>query len=232
MTPLDLSYTSSTSTSFTNASSSDVTWSYWTQTAGRNTYSTNSLSTSVTPSTTVWNTWNNTTTTSASNTIVWDQWTTGTATTTGWQDTWQVWTSDSVNQPSNRVVPANVFVPALRRRPSIDVGVARQRADKLLVEHLTPEQEKSLLEDGYFEIDVRADGKVRRFRIYNDKYQHNVFEIDRRGRKLREYCAHTSHACPQSDHALAQKLLLEHNPREFFRVANAWDLRDGLRAPL
>lgn len=52
------------------------------------------------------------------------------------------------------------------------------------------------------------DGTPRRFRIYNNKYQHNVFEIDQDGRKLREHCAHTSHACPQSDHALAQKLLL------------------------
>jgi len=74
-----------------------------------------------------------------------------------------------------------------------------------------------------------VNGVPRRFRIHNDKYMHNVFELGEDDVKIRELCAHTSHACPQGDHSLAQKLLLESSPEEFLRVANIWDLQGAER---
>jgi hypothetical protein len=102
---------------------------------------------------------------------------------------------------------------------------ASSRARKILGEHLDRHQRRCLEKLGHFDIRVRG----RTFRIHNNKYQHNVFELDEQNRPIREFCAHTSHACPQSDHALAQKLLLEHDPDHFFRVANIWNLEGGRR---
>jgi hypothetical protein len=191
----------------TSTSTASTTWQYWT----------GSTSTSVSNVTTtgdiVWNGWANSTTSASTST--WDAWTSSTATVTsaGLTPTmWNAWVADDLQ-------------PLSRPRHSDAV----KRADKLLVEHLTEEQEQSLAAQGYFDVDTIVKGEKKRFRIHNNKYQHNVFEIDQDGRKLRELCAHTSHACPQSDHALAQKLMLEHNPAEFLRVANIWDLRNDRR---
>ena len=188
------------------ATSTTGTWNLWT--ASTNTTVSSTLSTGDI----VWNGWANSTTSASTST--WDAWTssTATATSTGLTATWSAWSDQ----------PARSFRAA---RPRVDQVQAKQRADKLLVEHLTEEQEQSLAAHGYFDVDTIVKGEKKRFRIHNNMYQHNVFEIDQDGRKLRELCAHTSHACPQSDHALAQKLMLEHNPTEFFRVANIRDLR-------
>lgn len=216
-------YTSSTATS------TETTWQYW----SRNTNATSS--TALTTDTHVWNRWAGT---SSSSTDVWPIWTTSTATsaTVTNTDAWSAWSATTSTSGLNATTwaewsdqPARTPRHARPRACRPRVSEARERADKLLVEHLSAEQEQSLAQHGYFDVDTFVDGRNRRFRIYNNKYQHNVFEIDESGRKLREYCAHTSHACPQSDHALAQKLLLERNPLEFFRVANIWDVRDGRR---
>ena len=102
---------------------------------------------------------------------------------------------------------------------------ASSRAHKILGENLDRSQRRCLAKLGYFDIQVHG----RTFRIHNNKYIHNVFELDAQGKPVREFCAHTSHACPQSDHALAQKLLLENDPEEFFRIANIWDIQGNRR---
>lgn len=102
---------------------------------------------------------------------------------------------------------------------------ARNRARQILVEHLSQAQKDTLEKHGYF--DVEAGG--RWFRIYGNSFQHNIFELDANGRKIREYCAHTSLACPREDHMLAQKFMIEASFEEFARVANIWDLRGHRR---
>lgn len=216
---------------YTTATSTETTWQRWsdgTNATGSPTYTTSDLA---------WNRWANATSSSTS-TDVWPIWTTSTATATN-TDAWIGWTSTTSTSGLSAAAwvewsnqPVRSFRPARARAERPRCTEARERADKLLVEHLTDEQEQSLAAHGYFDLETVVDGEKKRFRIHNNKYQHNVFEIDESGRKLREYCAHTSHACPQSDHALAQKLLLEHNPLEFFRVANIWDVRNGLRNPV
>ena len=99
--------------------------------------------------------------------------------------------------------------------------LARGRAKKILAENLTELQRRTLEEHGWFDVQVKG----RTFRIHNNRYQHNVIELDTAGNKLREFCAHTSHACPQEDHALAQKLMLEHALDDFCKIANVWDRR-------
>lgn len=173
----------------------------------------------------VWPSWNIT----YSNTSAWVTWTNTSLGTTAYTTTssaWNVWNQNYVTSTGTTIRTDQrrerqyQFAASPSRCPE-----AEKRADKILVEHLSTEQERMLLEQGYFDVRTMVDGRPRRFRIHNHRYQHNVFELDENDVKIRELCAHTSHTCPQSDHALAQKLLLEHNPEEFLRVANIWDLQ-------
>lgn len=109
--------------------------------------------------------------------------------------------------------------------PNRSRAAAQQRAHALLVEHLTYHQRRQLKKHGHF--NVRVAG--RNFRISNKSIYHNVFELDADGNIIREFCAHTLPGCPQSDHALAQKLMLETALDDFCRVANVWDRRGERR---
>ena len=176
---------------------------------------------------------------------VWNDVTTGSATTTNSVfDTWARWSAQTTDSETmahvlrswvgsqEQVREAEQRRQARRRREEQQWlqrkkqrKVAGKRADKILVEHLSRLQRRQLEKLGFFDVEVAG----RKFRIHNNKYQHNVFELDDENRPVREFCAHTSHACPQSDHALAQKLMLESALDEFCRVANVWDRRNGRR---
>lgn len=170
-------------------------------------------------------------TTSSATTDAWAiwSWDSGTATVTSSivNLAWQTWNASSTYVVSASDVSRAIGASIRRDRGDIlEQGQkARKRAKKLLVENLNEKQRRTLEKHGWFEVKVGD----RRFRIHNDRYQHNVFELDGAGAKLREFCAHTSHACPQEDHVLAQKLMLEGCPEEFFAIANQWDLSQGGR---
>lgn len=190
----------------------------------------------------VWPTWvnnsdTNTSITSGTTAHAWTVWNQGykltvsradlNAVTVNLQPAWGVW-NETYEQKAERLRNE----AALRTRWQAEQAErerkakkAQRLARKVLCENLTRRQRQTLERLGYFDIEVKG----RRFRIHANRYQHNVRELDAEGREMREYCAHTSHACPVDDHLLAQKLMLETEPDEFARIANVWDLRSGRR---
>jgi len=100
-------------------------------------------------------------------------------------------------------------------------ALARQRAQRLLGECLSPAQREELAARGYFTIETldSASGERRRYRI-NRGRSRNVQRVDDTGRVLRPLCAHPAIDCPDEDTMLAQKLWLETRESDFLRVAN------------
>lgn len=87
---------------------------------------------------------------------------------------------------------------------------AKQKARDLLIRNLDAGQEKSFKKDGTFRVTAK-DGKVY---TISTARSFNVAAED--GTK---YCGQLADA-PIEDQMLAQKLLLEHDPKKFFKNAN------------
>lgn len=122
--------------------------------------------------------------------------------------------SRQLRQPGAVVPHAQSQPPVVRiEPPPPDPAIARAR--RLLIEDLSPEQRTSFEAHGHFTIEVRG----QRYRIEPRRAQ-NVRLLDSAGRIERTYCAHPQDPMPVYDVMLAQKLLLETNPEEFFRLAN------------
>jgi len=211
--------------------------------------------TTATTTSTIWTGWSSSTNQTCTSTscTAWDAWNTSSTSVTSTGDTVFVqWVTDGTGSSTSNRITVHQSVPAYgnwvaRQEETREQKAARAqqqlkwkaeqkerdaakqqarfRAKKILAEHLTGVQKQTLEKEGYFDVQVVG----RNFRIYNDRYQHNVFELDDQGKKIREFCAHTSHACPQEDHSLAQKLMLEHALENFQEIANVWDLKGQRR---
>lgn len=92
---------------------------------------------------------------------------------------------------------------------------AEARARVLLEAHLTQDQLAEWQETGVFHVELR-DG--RRFRFIK-RYGHNVVLVEG-GLCTVEYCIISTMRIPLCDQILAQKVMLEAVPDEFFRIAN------------
>ena len=90
---------------------------------------------------------------------------------------------------------------------------AMERAERLLVEHLSPAQRAAYERDRFFEV-VAAKS---RYRIYHDGA---VRRLGEDGREVATYCIHPDEAIPAGDLALAKKLLIEADEAAFRRIAN------------
>lgn len=108
-----------------------------------------------------------------------------------------------------------------QRKEAEEHKVAEEKATQLLREHLDEEQRKEHAERKRFFV-VSQSGE--RYEVDCQKRQHNVYRVDAAGKRLIEYCIYQKGELPLPDNALAQKLLLEHNEREFVRIANARQL--------
>ena len=104
---------------------------------------------------------------------------------------------------------------AMAKAAAVEKAAADERAEKLLVDHLTPQQYEQLRACGYFEVNVKG----RTYRIFRG-WSMNVQLVDGGGKKLRSYCAVPKLHVPIADQMLAQKLMLEFEEHEFLRVAN------------
>lgn len=147
----------------------------------------------------------------------------------------QIWTSWNISFSTNgsaiNVIPAYqqrvqpVAGDANYQRRAIEAEAerarARERAARLLHEHLTAEQLEELSREGRFHLDVLSqDGRRRRYRI-NRGRSRNVQEVDPgNGRIIKTLCAHPVAYVPDEDTMLAQKLMLETAEAEFLRIAN------------
>jgi hypothetical protein len=181
-----------------------------------------------------WNAWNvhytmTTTTTGTASAL--SDWTAAitTSATTSYTTTnliWSSWNTQLVvsGEASERMLAqyeAQRSVNAERYR--VEAGerdLAKARAERLLVEALSPKQAEELQAKGHFHLDVHSkDGARRTYRINRGRAR-NVQQVDTGGRVIKHLCAHPTMLVPDADTMLAQKLWLETAEEEFLRVAN------------
>jgi len=96
-------------------------------------------------------------------------------------------------------------------------NAALDRAQQLLLEHLTPEQRDTVRTLKWF---IVMGGRTRtKYRIHTDRsYSANIHVLDGEAVKHR-LCGHIRDGVPLPDHLLAQKLMLEHDEDEFLKLA-------------
>jgi hypothetical protein len=104
-------------------------------------------------------------------------------------------------------------------------SLANARAEALLRSVLTAKQLRELDSRGHFHVKVGD----RRFRITRGR-SHNVKEVDKQSRVLRTFCAHPIERVPDADTMLAQKLVLETRPDDFFGLANVMQVQRRRRS--
>ena len=92
---------------------------------------------------------------------------------------------------------------------------AEARSLQLLESHLAEDQLTEFRTQGIFHVGLR-DGRIFRF---CKRFGHNVHLMEE-GACTVEYCIITIERVPLYDQMLAQKVLLEALPEEFFRIAN------------
>ena len=95
---------------------------------------------------------------------------------------------------------------------------APDRAEKLLLDYLTPAQRETYWRYGWFV--VRGHSGCRYSIWTKDPLYCNVCELGDYGQVVSRMCAHAAINVPMGDHLLTQKLMLEHHEAEFRRVAN------------
>ena len=157
-------------------------------------------STDCTTTTTVWYGWNSDSARTAS--MEWESWCTA-------------YTTGTFRAPTARFITPKAD-PKVERRRVRKAKAARLRAERLLQEHLDEQQRREMAERGLFQV-RGPSGKV--YEIDTSKQMHNVFELDARGRRIRELCIYTP-GVPQGDNLLAQKLMIEADEEGFRRIAN------------
>jgi len=93
---------------------------------------------------------------------------------------------------------------------------ADERAERLLLSSLTPEQRDDYKRRACFYLYTKSG---KRYRIERG-WSGNVHLVDDTGKPLHRYCAHPAIHVPEPDNMLAQKLMLETDEPAFLRVAN------------
>jgi hypothetical protein len=204
--------------------------------------STMSTTATVTSSMRIWTQWNTSyvntftvnsatsaTTSFASNETIWLHWnstaTSITITPESQNQVWSAWSAplgESVvlNSPENAELTARLVAETKRRRDARAIAI--RAADELLFSVLNEVQRQSLAKNAWFLVKGKS-GKGYRLRKGRAG---NVDEIDpKTGVVLRTLCAHPSMDVPDGDTVAAQKLMLETDDEEFFRIANK---RSGL----
>ena len=183
--------------------------------------------------TATWNCWNDTGTATSVIDTTWGCWANSTATTTaGSATTWMRWMSDGTTS-GNYVVtqPAQLSKEQLAvvkqqqaefNKAQAELQAkqkhAKAKAEQLLVEHLTEEQEKAWKENRAIFVTAKSG---RRFKIREGRAG-NIEEINADGKAIRSFCVHVEpYNVPDADNVLAQKLALEHNEEALLRVANS-----------
>lgn len=129
---------------------------------------------------------------------------------------WRRWSETSVTQ---QIMPEEQARQAMRQadqaRIQTEQSAAKERAEKILVENLSPQQHECLKANGYFFVDVGD----RRYRIDRGRTR-NVRLVDSAGKVMRNLCAHPLDNVPDADTMLAQKLQLETDEDSFLKIAN------------
>lgn len=191
-----------------------------------------------------WIRWNAASTTATSGDYTWGQWSDSTAastTTSGTYspDAWVQWSNGQVGKvvygKPPTVTPKQLAANKKReaelqeqaRKLQEERQAAQLRAAELLAESLTEDQRKSMEDTKHFAV-IGSDGE--RYEIDCTRRQHNIFQVDKNGRRVREFCIGQRGDTPLADNHLAQKLLLEADAELFKKTANKWDLVPSRKA--
>jgi hypothetical protein len=171
-------------------------------------------------------------TSSNSTATIWCEWTSGTSSsnaTCGTEIHWLQWTSETAAtsncRPRERTAAEieRDRLAAERREQERKEREKQQRAavarsTELLREWLDEKERQRFDREKKFHV-VAQSG--RRYEIDVSKRQHNVFELDAKGKRIVEHCIlANAFDLPLADNALAQKLLLEADEDQFRRIAN------------
>lgn len=181
----------------------------------------------------IWRTWNDTATTSwvTTNQTIWTSWNTSASAVTI-----PIYAREAIVRPPpetaeqraaryEREARAAREREELNRRLRAEREAADRRAEALLRAHLTPEQQRQLVEKDWFLIDT-ASGK--KYRI-NRGRSANVDVLDENGKVVRSLCAHPRENVPDADTMLSQLLMLTHEEQDFLRMANVHPINHGFR---
>jgi len=104
-----------------------------------------------------------------------------------------------------------------RARAARRQRTAKQRADILLKQWLSPVQRMQYERDGNFEVQGSHSGK--RYRIRSER-QMNIDELDDYGRRVAVWCFGPERYLPTGDILLAQKIALENDEQAALAIAN------------
>lgn len=104
-----------------------------------------------------------------------------------------------------------------RARAARRQRTAKQRADILLKQWLSPVQRMQYERDGHFEVEGSHSGK--RYRIRSER-QMNIDELDDYGRRVAVWCFGPERYLPTGDILLAQKIALENDEQAALAIAN------------
>lgn len=128
------------------------------------------------------------------------------------------------------LTPEQMAAEAARRDQArvavLAIETAKDRAEKLLLEHLNDRQKRDLADKRYFDVTV-ADFKkgVRRYYRIHRGRAGNVTQLDGpNGNAIRKFCCHPVENVPDADTMLSQKLMLEACEELFLKTANITEL--------
>lgn len=215
----------------TSAGTNTLTWQIWNnELTSRLTSYTASATTTNTWTGSTWDAWNEDFTRQANEAMgnitrhLAESVITATSTLTN-SSTWVVWNqqlSNIRNASAEQVRAATARETARREenaRIQVEHSQAKDRAERLLREHLSREQEEELKTKGHFHLELHVNGQRKRYRIERGRSR-NVRQVDDTGRILKTLCAHPVAMVPDADTMLAQKLMLEGDEEGFLRIAN------------
>lgn len=110
------------------------------------------------------------------------------------------------------------------RRVNAEWRLARIRAERLLTNHLSREQQRDLKQHGFFKLyvnDKKGQSKIYRIRRGRSMNVDLVRELPGGVLEpIQTLCAHPEMMVPDADTMLVQKLMLETCEEEFLRIAN------------
>lgn len=170
-----------------------------------------------------WATSNATTITSATDT--WGYWNAATSGTSTTNTVWLDWNGDGAAAPARIVRSAAAIAADDARRKEWNAQeaahvklreAAKARAEKLLVENLSPIQRAQFSKERCFVVDGRNG---LRYRIRQGR-SGNIDMVKADGTIQHRLCAHPREDVPDFDTMLAQKLMLEHDEDSFINLAN------------
>lgn len=200
-------------------------WTSWVVTSTTNT------TTSITADN-LWRGWNQGTATTFT-TNIWTNWTTNNVQVIAGNNlhgvVWGQWlyqpvqplvhqpqTPEQIRQAEAQARAQRLTWERAEKKRKREEAAAQKKAEKLLLEHLTPEQADEYRRLKLFHV-IAADGKLYRIKR---GWSHNL-ELIEEGQAVKSLCVHPNQRVPEEDNLLAQKLWLESDPAELNRIAIA-----------